>query len=656
MQTIKEQIKKIGQKWLIALPTIVVSLILFFSMWNLFGIANVIMPPFLTLIFKIKHTQDFHLKELLKMYIVMIFIAFMSFVATVNIPFAIILNLVIPFLLVIILTNKFNPKSYFIYGMEFVMLQLMPIKFSEIPLRIVALLYSFLIITIALYLNAFIVKRKRHYGTVRKGLKTISTMLVKLTQNIDVSKENSSLSSMMYHMSYVVYSSRNYSYLINGYGKNNYLFMMAFQRFHYFFEQYADYKWRDDEKNYLIKLSDIFLIAEKQLNTEDNSVIIQKITELKKEINRHNFSFKEPFDEILTLIVYSLEQIQDTRMYKSQKSWKMSNQHRKIKNIKDIFNFDIFQLRFALRLSLVLGVSFAFCRISSLDHSYWYPMTSFFMLMPYSEESSMKIKNRILGTMAGVSISFILMSGLKTEFEHIIIIVLCTCFMYYVPVTSWTMPMYTTCFAMSLATIHLSLETAFILRITYVLLASVTTILANKFLLPNTAKSEFKNSLNQLFDIDLVMIREIRRINQDSDRNILRSLVLHSALLTNDIEIYVGKNIKKNQQDFFNKMLKLNRRLVNEMEQLSSYLYDDNTYIKIKDNKMLEELFSNFEKIIENVRKEILTQELSDLAEEFTQDINIDNLTDKIYFNTLAINCANTLKQFKNLSLEAVKK
>ena len=40
-----------------------------------------------------------------------------------------------------------------------------------------------------------------------------------------------------------------------------------------------------------------------------------------------------------------------------------------------------------------------------------------------------------------------------------------TIFMYTVPITSWTMTIYTTCYGMTLATITLGMEEAIILRI-----------------------------------------------------------------------------------------------------------------------------------------------------------------------------------------------
>lgn len=650
----KQTIKQIGQKWLLAFPTILVSFTLFLTIWNFFGVSNVIMPPFLTLIFKIKHTQDFHLKELIKMYAIMILVAILSFVATLTVPLAILLNVIVPFLLVYILTNKFNPKSYFIYGMEFVMLQLMPIKLSAMPTRFLALLYSFTIITIALYVHAFVVKRKRHYGTIRKAVKNISLQLKKIANNESCKKENDELSFMMFHMNQVVYSSRNYSYLVNGYGKVNYLFMMAFQRFHYFVDHFSGEKWSEQEKLFLLKLSDIFNLMEKEVNTKDNTISIKMIQQLRQNCKFKNTSVQEALNEILVLINYSLEQMQNVSMYQSQKEWKIQKDSKQAKSLKEFLKLDIFQIRFALRLSVVLGISFAFCRISGLNHSYWYPMTSFFMLMPSAEESNMKIKNRIIGTMAGVFLSFILMSGLKTPIEHIVIIFLATCFMYYVPVTSWTMPMYTTCYAMVLATMNLKLEDALIMRIIYVSMAAITTFLANHYLLPNTAKSEFKNSINELFDIDVDMIKLMRKSNKNTDKKEFINMTVHSRLLTNDILMYVKKNMKKEKQDFYIQMININQKLVSEIVQLSSYLCNEKININVSDNSMLEELFTNFEKMIYSIRQGFLSDELTGFTKVDIKNYNLDNLTDMMYFNTLAINCAESLESLANLKTNKI--
>ena len=83
----------------IELPTILISLFLFLTLWIFFGKYNAILPPFLTLFFKIKHTQDFRANELIKNYLLFLFIALMSFLAGQTLILCIVLNLFIPFII-----------------------------------------------------------------------------------------------------------------------------------------------------------------------------------------------------------------------------------------------------------------------------------------------------------------------------------------------------------------------------------------------------------------------------------------------------------------------------------------------------------------------------------------------------------------------------
>ena len=115
------------KRWRSAFPTIFVSLFLFFTIFFLFGSKQVILVSFLTLFFKTKSTQDFTLRELLQAYGRILLAGLAAYGATLNLPLCILLNLLVPFLLVYLLTDKFTPKAYFVYGMAFVFLQLLPI-------------------------------------------------------------------------------------------------------------------------------------------------------------------------------------------------------------------------------------------------------------------------------------------------------------------------------------------------------------------------------------------------------------------------------------------------------------------------------------------------------------------------------------------------
>ena len=83
------------------------------------------------------------------------------------------------------------------------------------------------------------------------------------------------------------------------------------------------------------------------------------------------------------------------------------------------------------------------------------------------------------------------------------------------------------------------------------LAAVATVLLANRFILPNTAKEEFLKSVNALLDIDEAMVREVRKsMACQSDRNMLRELMVQFNLASEDIENYIKRNMNKEEQEF----------------------------------------------------------------------------------------------------------
>ena len=67
----------------------------------------------------------------------------------------------------------------------------------------------------ALWIHAKIIHRRRHFGTVRKGMDNLCTQLEKLARGESVSAEHAALPSMMIRMTQVIYGSRGYTYLAN---------------------------------------------------------------------------------------------------------------------------------------------------------------------------------------------------------------------------------------------------------------------------------------------------------------------------------------------------------------------------------------------------------------------------------------------------------
>ena len=177
--------------------------------------------------------------------------------------------------------------------------------------------------------------------------------------------------------------------------------MIVFQRFRYYMTELFDPKKSTafKEQRYYRQLARVFRDVEQQMNEADNQELITEIHHFQSHERLEDEKLNQAMEFILGLIGFALKEAASTDKANREREWRRSRGRTgSPKAFFRNFHPDRFQVRFALRLSVVLSISFAFCRITSLEHGYWFPMSAFLMLMPYSEESMLKLNNRIIGT------------------------------------------------------------------------------------------------------------------------------------------------------------------------------------------------------------------------------------------------------------------
>ena len=608
-----------------------------------------ILSAFLTLFFKTKYLQEFRATELIKNYTMFLIIAIMSFLAGQTLVLCVVINLLVPFFIVYFLTNKFTPKSYFVYGMAFVFMQLIPIPLSLLPTRIGALFYSFGVLTIALHLSSKYLRKGKRYEKLREKILLLPKQLRKLILGEDITAERVEIKKVIPAMNQLIYTTRNYRYLATEYGKVLYIFMMIFQRFNYFIDRYLERRESLD-RGFFLELAELLEKIGAEMKMEGNTALIAEIERFQNSKKLQLQMEREEIDDILNLFKLALAGIHSDDHSRHEKKWRIPREEDKLKNFHKVFQLDIFQIRFALRLSLVLCVAFTFSFVTKLEHSYWVPMSSFLMLMPYAEESKQKITNRVLGTIFGIMICWILISLHHSIPYRIFIIIMMSIFMYTAPITSWTMTMYTTCYGMTLATITLGLEEATILRLAYVGLAVVITWIANHYIFPNTAKREFKNSIKELFQIDRKMLGEVKRGYYNiGNINHFRHLLMEANMHSNDIREYIGRNLTERERNFYTQMLEINHTLIVEMEQLNSYFYYGKRHREIRENIAFKEIFENLDDALRRVYICYTHDELISFMNTDNRDEVFGKLKEELYFNDIVINCISSVKELEKL-------
>lgn len=278
MEKVKTQLHNIKNGFLDGLPVIIVALIMFFSFLNIFGVSEVLITPFLAILFRTKSREEFNLKKLLKIFCMLMFISIFSFVANLSIALCIVMNLLVPSLIVYLYTNSFTPRGYFVYVMAFVFLQLRPIPYSALPNRFMALSYGMLVVTVALFIYSLKQKKKNSYELAQLGLLNLYSQINKLSKKESFKSDIEGLNRIINRLNNLIYSSRNYKYLVDSFGSNNYYFMLVFQKFQYVIKTiYNNYENLNEEDTlYLSELSKLLKKVSEELNEEDNLDLIKQ--------------------------------------------------------------------------------------------------------------------------------------------------------------------------------------------------------------------------------------------------------------------------------------------------------------------------------------------------------------------------------------------
>lgn len=369
------------------------------------------------------------------------------------------------------------------------------------------------VITVALYIYSLKQKKKNSYELAQLGLLNLSSQLNKLSKKEILKGEIEELNRIINRLNNLIYSSRNYKYLVDSFGSNNYYFMLVFQKFQYVIKTiYKSYNELDEcDSLYLSELSNLLKKVSEELNEEDNLYLVKQLDEFIQEKHVTNQKIEYDISYIINILKVALTNMTTSNFKEVKENWRIPKKTHKLRGIKYNLKLDQFQLRFALRLSFVLTTTFLISRVSQLTHSYWIPMNVFFMVTPFYEESTKRVNSRILGTIVGSVLILALLSMFNTPSAHIVIVVLMTICMYSVTPSTWIMTSYTTCYGLALTTLAMNRDEAIILRLLFISVAAVIAMLANKYILPNKSSYEFKLNVTKLITIDREMVLTLRK-------------------------------------------------------------------------------------------------------------------------------------------------
>ena len=576
----KSILAALRSKFMAALPIILFFLFLFYSTILLFGISYSILVSVVTILFKVNYRKSFTVRQLMVLVGTQFLMALLSFFASLSLPLCILLNLIVPFLLVFLQTSQFNQLGYFANAMCFVFLQLRPVGREGLALQMAALAYGLAVLTIVLFFCSLRNKKNDHFAPAKKGLLLLADALrAQIEPKAHATEQGKPSDSpasgqaepifpILQGLYGEAYKSRGLTYVVSPRGKIQYMFALLFQRAVYFLTNpYQASMLSDPNRHDLLERLARYMETAGTDGFEQEE-LVRTGSELLAEV--------EECDEIpcifiqnfLRLFLLILDNIWQDGGKQSSHGWKLPSYRRPLKKLFGQIKADTFETRFALRLSAVLTIGFAYSMISQANHGYWLVLNAFLLLRPMYEESATRIKTRFIGTLAGCLILQLLLPLFHGTGWHFLLATFMAVGLYMETAGTWQQALFSTCFALTLTTLALPQMLAAELRILYVVSAMVLVLLVNRFVFPTHQKGQFRYNLYQLFHIHHVYLRLLESsLAAPLDYGVICDVQIHYHLIHDQIIQYL-KKAGSEDSAFIKKLLWISWHMISEAEQM----------------------------------------------------------------------------------------
>ncbi len=424
-------------------PTIVAALI-FLITYRFFGVENSMIAPFATLSYmrftRLNHNLDCMFKHVM-IYMIM---AVLAFIACINLPLCIIVNALGLFWIAYLLIDEYQPNNYFASGMALMFFQLAPTEgLSGLGMRIGALAVSFVVIFLFVVIPVILgfgKKKETLSDMISRGFENCKKQLAMAEADMEAgitTPENRSerqalrdaLDQINHQTSMEIYAYNRSAILPRGKTSWYCRFVLFFQVLNYLLIT-------QDKPGHVEEARSLLEIFEQMFRTEKPKADYKK---LRVRVNK-----------------------------------------------PDIRNF---RLRFALRLVIIVTPCIAFAYQSGLDNAYWLVISVFFMMIPYSDETGSRVKQRVTGTICGLVICFILFTIFPGFSAHVVIMMIAN-FLIYSASGYGAMVSYITCSALAVQTVDIMLLPVLGERLLYTLIGAAIALLANRFVFPIRARKQ----------------------------------------------------------------------------------------------------------------------------------------------------------------------
>ncbi len=553
-----------------AFPVILFFLFSFGLVYFIFGMQYVMIASIVTIFFQMRYKKNNNtLLGYVKLLIVGTLLILLAYLSSLNLKLTLLLNLCVPFFLAFTQSSQFNPKGYFSYAMFFVFLSLMPpANTYEFFVEIAVFWFCVPLLAFSIWFYVrFFLKTESLSVTLEGTLYELSELIHMLIYPEKKKELEKRFKKLIYDFHHISYHQKFFAVQT----KENQIYDMVgtlIQRFAYLI---MDFEWQDklDLEHILILKRISLFLKETSFQLESNSQesLIKEAQRLLDNMTIHEGRLRIFSRSVLHMIILLLKTCREEQGV--TESIKKVNKVNFLKDIKSRFSVESFEMSFAVRLSIVMVISSLVSYIIPVTHSYWIPFNAFLLLQPSFEESSYRMKTRSIGTFIGCGIVFVifpLLPGVKGQLLFSLVMI---SLMYCAIPGTWYHPVFSTCYALTLAAMTLNETTAITLRILYLGIALVIVSVVNTFFFPIRKESRFRYNIKALFRLHNNYWDIIRNgLYTNTDLSVSCGILTYFHMLYQEDMDYLNKNPSFPDRDDLSKVLLILWHMFSELEQI----------------------------------------------------------------------------------------
>ena len=485
-----------------ASPIILFFLISFALVYRLFGLQYSILVSVVTVFFQVRYK-----KSTITIYQYLWLAVFGSFLYTLavlssrSLILCVLLNLSVPFLLVFTLSSQFNPKGYFSYAMFFEFLALMPPETeTEFFTELFVFWFCMLLLIAAIW---FCMHFFNHKAALSLTLKNTLLELADIIPMLSGSGEKEQVRERYERLLHDSYQLPHHQSFFSVRTRKNQIYDMIatlIQRFSYLFH---DEEWQDEmPASYRWELQKLSFYLRETAGRLDSSFLDQQIDRAHVLLNQMEIPegrVRIFCRSLLHILIVMLEVYQAPAHV--SKRFRRLNWTKLFQQLRMRFSLDSFEMRFALRLSIVMTITCTISYLLPVTRSYWIPLNAFLLLQPSCEDSSYRLKTRPIGTLLGCCVELLVLPFLSSDEAQILFALVMVSLMYCSTPGTWYQPIFSTSYALSLATMTLNETTAIQFRILYLCAAVLIVFVVNRFFFPIRREKLFLYNMKSLLQL-----------------------------------------------------------------------------------------------------------------------------------------------------------